>query len=108
MQSRIRKNDNVFVIAGKERGKTGRVIRVLPEANRALVERLNMVKRHTKATGPQSPAGIVEKEAPIHLSNLMLLCENDACNGPVRIARQRDSAGKVQRLCKRCGQQIGG
>lgn len=108
MQSRIKKNDTVFVIAGKERGKTGRVIRVLPSSGRALVERLNMVKRHTRATGPQSAAGIIDKEAPIHLSNLMLMCETESCNGPVRIARRRGEDGATQRICKRCGQQIGG
>lgn len=108
MQSRIKKNDTVFVIAGKERGKTGRVLRVIPASGRALVEQLNMVKRHTRATGPQSAAGIVSKEAPIHLSNLMLLCESEKCNGPVRIARKRAEDGTVQRVCKRCGQQIGG
>jgi len=108
MQSRIRKNDTVFVIAGRERGKTGKVIRVLPAANRALVERLNIVKRHTKATGQQSPQGIVEKEAPIHLSNLMLFCSNESCNRPVRISRKRSETGEAQRVCKRCGQEIGG
>ncbi len=107
MQSRIRKNDNVVVIAGRERGKTGKVIRVLPREERAIVERLNIVKRHTKASGPQSPQGIVEKEAPIHLSNLMLLCENDSCNGPVRVARRRAEDGAATRVCKKCGQKIG-
>lgn len=108
MQSRIKKNDTVYVIAGKERGKTGRVIRVLPASERALVERLNMVKRHTRATGPQSAAGIIDKEAPIHLSNLMVMCETESCNGPVRIARRRGEDGVTQRICKRCGQPIGG
>ena len=68
MHARIRKNDTVMVIAGRERGKTGKVIKVSAEKERATVERLNMVKRHTKARGPQSPYGIVEKEAAIHLS----------------------------------------
>ena len=80
MHAHIRKNDTVMVITGRERGKTGKVIRVIPEKDRAIVERLNMVKRHTKARGPQSPYGIVEKEAPIHISNLMIMC--DKCNAP--------------------------
>lgn len=105
MLSRIRKNDTVVVIAGKERGKTGKVIRVLTEVDRAIVERLNMVKRHAKATGPQSAGGIIEKEAPIHISNLMLLCEK--CNRPVRIVRRREADGSAVRACKKCGGQIG-
>jgi len=107
MQSRIRKNDTVVVVAGRERGKSGKVIRVLPKEDRAVVERLNIVKRHTKGSGPQSPQGIVEKEAPIHVSNLMLLCESDSCNRPVRIARRRTDEGKAVRVCKKCGRQIG-
>lgn len=108
MQSRIRKNDTVVVIAGRERGKRGTVLRVLPKEERAVVERLNMVKKHAKATGPQSPQGIIEKEAPIHLSNLMLLCDGDSCNGPVRVARRRGEDGKIARVCKKCGRKIGG
>ncbi len=108
MQSRIRKNDTVVVIAGRERGKRGTVLRVMPSEGRAIVERLNIVKRHAKASGAGAAQGIIEKEAPIHLSNLMLLCESDSCNGPVRIARRRSDDGAVTRMCKKCGRQIGG
>jgi len=82
----IRKNDSVMVIAGRERRKTGKVLRVMPKEDAAIIERVNMVKRHTRARGPQQPSGIVEKEAPIPLSNLMLMC--DKCNAPVRVGRK--------------------
>ena len=104
MQARIRKNDTVMVIAGRERGKTGKVIRVLHDENRAVVERLNMVKRHSKARGPQTPYGIVEKEAPVHLSNLMILC--DKCNAPVRMGKLRLEDGRSVRVCRRCKDQL--
>ena len=77
MAARIKKNDSVMIIAGKERGKIGKVIRVQPEQERAVVERLNMVKRHVKPRGPQDSGGILEKEASIHLSNLMLVDPQD-------------------------------
>ena len=77
MAARVRKNDSVMIMAGKERGKIGKVIRVIPSEDRAVVERLNMVKRHRKPRGPQDTGGIVEKEAPIHLSNLMLIDPQD-------------------------------
>ena len=101
MRARIRKNDTVMVIAGRERGKTAKVLRVIPEKERALVERLNLVKRHTKARGPQSPQGIVEKEAGIHLSNLMIMC--DKCNAPVRMGKRILEDGRHVRVCRRCG-----
>jgi large subunit ribosomal protein L24 len=100
MQARIRKNDTVMVVTGRERGKTGKVLRVFPETSRATVERLNMVKRHAKARGPQGGGGIIEKEAPIHLSNLMIMC--DKCNAPVRMGRQRLEDGRSVRICRRC------
>ena len=70
-KTKIKKGDNVLVIAGRERGKTGRVVRVLGEQNKVLIERVNMVKRHQKPQG-QNPGGIIEKEAPIDLSNVQL------------------------------------
>jgi len=104
MRASIRKNDTVMVIAGRERGKSGKVLRVLREQERAIVERLNMVKRHTKARGPQSPSGIVEKEAPIHLSNLMMLC--DKCNTPVRMGKHVLEDGRSVRICRKCKEQL--
>ena len=106
MRARIKKNDTVVVIAGKERGKSGKVLRVIPSSSRAVVESLNMVKRHSKATGPQSPSGIIDKEAPIHLSNLMVLCEK--CNGPRRLGKRLLEDGQMVRVCRGCGEQLDG
>jgi large subunit ribosomal protein L24 len=104
MRAHIKKNDTVMVIAGRERGKTGKVLRVLPAEDRALVERLNLVKRHRKPRGPQAAAGIVEKEAGIHLSNLMIMC--DKCNAPVRMGKRGLDDGRTVRVCRRCGDQL--
>ena len=104
MRARIKRNDTVMVIAGRERGKTGKVLRVLPATQRALIERLNLVKRHQKPRGPQSPSGIIEKEAPIHLSNIMMLC--DKCNAPVRMGKRLLEDGRSVRVCRRCGDQL--
>ncbi len=104
MRARIKKDDTVMVITGRERGKTGKVLRVLPEEKRLLIERLNLVKRHTKARGPQSPQGIVEKEAPVHQSNVMIMC--DRCNAPVRMGKKMLEDGRNVRVCRRCGDQL--
>ena len=104
MRARIKKNDTVMVIAGRERGKPGKVLRVLPEKQRLLIERLNLVKRHQKPRGAQSPSGIIEKEAPIHLSNIMIMC--DKCNAPVRMGKRALDDGRSVRVCRRCGDQL--
>jgi large subunit ribosomal protein L24 len=98
---KIRKNDTVMVIAGRERGKTGKVLRLLPEVGRVVVERLNIVKRHTKPRGAASPGGIVEKEAPLDISNVMVFC--DRCNAPVRVGIKSAPDGSKSRVCRRCG-----
>ncbi len=100
----IRKNDSVMVIAGRERGKTGKVLRVLPDKDAAIIERVNLIKRHTRPRGPQQPGGIVEKEASIHASSLMIMC--DKCNAPVRIGRKILADGKKIRICRRCGEAL--
>lgn len=97
----IRKNDSVMVIAGKERGKTGKVLKVIPDKEAALIERVNLVKRHSRARGPQQPGGIVEKESMIHISKLMVMC--DKCNAPVRIGKKVLANGEKVRVCRRCG-----
>ena len=102
--SRIRKNDTVMVIAGRERGKTGKVLRVIREDNRVIIERLHMVKRHQKPRGQPSPGGVVEKEASIDLSNVMIMC--DRCNAPARIGSRRLEDGSGVRTCRRCGEAI--
>ncbi len=104
MRAQIKRGDNVLVISGKERGKTGKVLRVIPSTGRATVERLNMVKRHTKPRSQQSQGGIVEKEAPMHLSNLMMLC--DRCSKPTRMGKRHLDDGRSVRTCRRCNEQI--
>jgi large subunit ribosomal protein L24 len=98
----IRKNDSVMVIAGRERGKTGKVLRVLRDKGAVIIERVNMVKRHTKPRGPQQTGGILEKEAAIHASNIMMMC--DKCNAPARIGHKVLGDGKKIRICRRCGE----
>jgi large subunit ribosomal protein L24 len=100
----IRKNDSVMVIAGKERGKTGKVLRVLPDDGAVIIERINIVKRHTKPRGPQQPGGIVEKEASIDASNVMIMC--DKCNAPVRIGQKSLADGSKIRICRRCNEAL--
>jgi len=103
---KIKKNDMVMVITGRDRGKTGKVMRVLPERGRVVIERLNIVKRHSKSRGAQSPGGIVEKEAPIAISNVMVFCER--CNAPVRVGiKQAEAGGERTRVCRRCGEALG-
>jgi large subunit ribosomal protein L24 len=100
----IRKNDSVMVISGKERGKTGKVLRVNPKEDAVIIERINVVKRHTKPRGPQQAGGIVEKEASIPASNIMIMC--DKCNAPVRIGQKVLADGNKVRLCRRCGEAL--
>ena len=103
---KIKKNDTVMVVTGRDRGKTGKVMRVLPEAGRVVIERLNIVKRHTKSSGgAQRPGGIIEKEAPLHISNVMIFCER--CNAPVRVGVKANDDGSKSRVCRRCGEVIG-
>ena len=97
----IRKNDIVKVITGREKGKVGRVLKVDRENGRILVEKLNMVKRHIKPGKAHPQGGIVEKEAPLAFSNVLVMC--DKCNKPTRIGMQQESGGKRARVCKRCG-----
>jgi large subunit ribosomal protein L24 len=91
------------VIAGRERGKTGKVLRVLHDRGRVLIEHVNLIKRHQKPRGVQSPGGIVEREASINLSNVQPLCGK--CKKPARIGTRR-TAGDAVRVCRRCGQQL--
>ena len=100
---RIHKDDKVMVIAGKDAGKLGRVLKVLRKKDRVLVEKVNMVKRHTRANPyRQQPGGIVEKEMPIHVSNLMVVCS--ACAKPTRVGYRMTEDGKKLRFCKKCNE----
>ena len=100
-KTHIRKNDIVKVIAGREKGKVGRVLKIDREKGRVFVEKLNLVKRHTKPGKSNPQGGIVEKEAPLSYSNVLVMC--DKCNKPTRIAMEADGEGKRNRVCKRCG-----
>lgn len=101
---KIKKGDQVMVTKGKERGKTGKILRVIPERGKVLVEGLNMVKRHQRPTAQLRQGGIIEKEAPISIANVMLLCER--CKAPVRVGRKLLEDGTKVRYCKRCGECI--
>lgn len=101
---KIKKNDTVLVIAGKDRGKKGKVRHAYPKDDRLLVEGVNFIKRHLKAVREVRQAGIVEREAPIHVSNVMLLCSK--CNHPARIGFRVLEGGKKVRFCRTCGEVI--
>ena len=101
----LRKNDLVMVMAGKEKGKSGRILRMLMKKDRAIVEKINFVKRHQRPAGQQRQGGIIEKEAPLNLSKLMLICER--CNKTVRVGHKFLEDGKRARYCKKCGELIG-
>ncbi len=98
----IKKDDLVMVIAGKEKGKTGKVLRMFPAKGRVVVESLNIIKRHSRATRNNPEAGIVEKEAAIDASNLMLVC--GACSKPTRTGMRTLEDGKKARYCKKCNE----
>ena len=100
----VKRNDKVMVIAGKEKGKIGKVLRVFPEKQRVIVEKVNMVKRHVPPGHTTGQGGIIEKEAPIHVSNVMIMC--DKCMRPVRVGRKFLEDGRKVRYCKRCGEII--
>jgi len=100
----IRKNDQVQVIAGRDKGKAGRVLEVEPEKKRLYVEHVNMIKRHTRPNpSPQIRGGILEKEGPIHISNVALVCSD--C-GPTRIQRREKEGGQKVRICAKCGKTL--
>ena len=100
----IRRNDTVVVITGRERGKRGKVRQTLPKTGRVVVEGINIVKRHMKARPPARQAGIVDLEAPLHISNVMLVCPQ--CNRPTRVGHRRLEDGRKGRGCKHCGELI--
>jgi large subunit ribosomal protein L24 len=100
----IKKNDTVVVIAGREKGKRGRVLSVYSQEDRLLIEKINIIKKHMKPTRKQTQGGIIEKEAPIHMSNVMLICPK--CDKPTRIGNSVLQDGRKLRVCKKCGEVI--
>ena len=97
----IRKNDSVVVPTGKDRGKRGRVLRVVPDKNRVIVEGVNIIKRHTKANPQRGvKGGLVEREAPLHASNVQLVCPE--CGKPTRLGKKILGDGRKVRVCRKC------
>ena len=101
---KIRKNDTVLVIAGKDKGKTGKVRFAYPKEEQLIVESINFIKRHIRARGRVRQAGIIQLEAPIHVSNVMLLCSR--CNHPTRVGFRFLEDGRKIRFCRRCSEVI--
>lgn len=100
----LKLNDKVEVIAGKDKGRVGKIIKVYPSKDKAKVEKINMVKRHMKPNMNNQQGGIIDMEAPIHVSNLMLICPK--CAKTVRIKKAVLDDGTKVRVCKKCGESI--
>ncbi|HLC43328.1 MAG TPA: 50S ribosomal protein L24 [Methylomirabilota bacterium] len=100
----VRRGDTVAVIAGRERGKRGKVLRVVPARQRVVVEKVNMIKRHQRPTQKLRQGGIIEREGLLHISNVMVVCPK--CDRPTRTGVQQLADGKKARVCKRCQETI--
>ncbi len=103
-QPRIRKSDKVIVVAGKEKGKIGTVLKVDSEKRRVIVEKVNMVKRHARPSAKVPQGGIMEKEAPVNVSNVMMVCGK--CADPTRIGKRTLEDGSKVRVCKKCRESV--
>ena len=101
---KIRKNDTVLVIAGKDKGKKGKVRFAYPKKEKIIVEGINFIKKHSKARGQVRQAGIIDLEAPLHVSDVMLLCQK--CNRPTRIGFTFLEDGRKVRICRSCKEVI--
>jgi len=101
---KIKKEDTVLVIVGKDKGKKGKVRQIMPKDNVLIIEGVNIIKRHMKPRGQARQAGIIEREAPLQISNVMLLCPK--CNKPVRIQSKILEDGKRVRICGKCNEVI--
>ena len=99
---KIRRDDTMKVMVGKDRGKQGKVLRVFPERGRALVEGINLVKKHLKPTQDNPQGGVSSQERPVSVANLQRICLR--CNRPVRVGFTVATDGAKQRVCKRCGE----
>lgn len=99
----VKRNDTVYILAGKDRGKTGKVLKVLTSDSRAIVEGLHMVQKHTRANPQRNvKGGILPKESPVHLSNLMVVCKR--CNKHARVGFSHMPDGRKVRVCKNCNE----
>lgn len=101
---KVKKDDKVIVVAGKEKGKIGTVLKVDSEKMRVVVEKVNIVKRHAKPSTKTPQGGIIEKEAPLNVSNVMIVCNK--CAEPTRIGKRLLEDGSKVRVCKKCGEPI--
>ncbi len=101
---RLKKDDKVKVLTGKDQGKIGKVLKVVKKTSRVVVENINVVKVHQRPTQGNPQGGIVDKTMPIHISNLMIMC--NSCVKPTRIGMKQLEDGKRVRICKKCNQQI--
>ncbi|HOJ88557.1 MAG TPA: 50S ribosomal protein L24 [Pseudothermotoga sp.] len=101
---RIRKDDTVQVISGKDKGKRGKILKVLPRENKVVVQGINMVKRHQRPIPQLREGGIIEREAPVYASKVMLVCPN--CDRPTRVGARFLEDGTKVRVCKKCGEVI--
>jgi large subunit ribosomal protein L24 len=101
---KIRKNDNVLVIAGKDRGKKGKVRQAFPKEGKVIVEGANMIKRHSRTKGQARQAGIIELEAPLDVAKVMLICSK--CNNLARVGVRFLEDGKKARVCRACNEVI--
>ncbi|MCA1794304.1 MAG: 50S ribosomal protein L24 [Desulfobacteraceae bacterium] len=104
MKIRIKKDDKVKVLTGKDKDKIGKVLKVVKKTNRVVVENINVVKVHQRPTQANPQGGIVDKNMPIHISNIMLMC--NSCVKPTRIGTKQLENGKRVRICKKCNEQI--
>ena len=106
----VKKNDQIVVIAGNERGKTGKILKTYPESNRVVVEGINFIKKHTRGTQTNPQGGIIEREGTIHASNVMVICTRCGEGVRTRSADLTGSDGKTRhvRTCTRCGEMVGG
>jgi len=99
----VKKGDNVYILTGKDQGRKGRILKVFPDDSRVLVEAVNMVTKHKKPR-QTNPGGIINQEAPIHVSNVMLICEK--CRVPTKVSRKVLENGEKVRICKKCNEVI--
>jgi large subunit ribosomal protein L24 len=103
---RLKKNDLVEVTTGREKGKTGKILKVIKEKNQVVVEKVNMIKRHTRPSPTTGQGGILEKEAPLNVSKVMLICPKCATAGRFRLTTTAE--GKKSRVCRKCKELIDG
>jgi large subunit ribosomal protein L24 len=102
---RVARDDTVIIISGDDKGKTGKVLKVFPDTSRVIVEGVNFIKRHTKPRSRMQPGGMVEKEAPVHISNVMVICPR--CGAGTSPKRTKLAEGRTVRICSKCNEIIG-